>query len=251
MGNTIPEIAASCVFAKVRPSVGVTAGAHQFDVNAKGGCDMIQWISQIIMEVEPDPTRACLDANNAFGNLERPCIRAALEADVALHPIIPLYDVFYSRGKGELWYYDEMGNFVMSVLCRKGVRHGCVLCMTIMCIIVRHVFDALLEILGPEGCLFNYADDVYLGGVHWNVALALDAASVLYAMIGLSLGWGPRKTELQLLVECEHDHLPLPRDKSGRPLPEVVNGFRACLGVPWHPTNCDMRITEAMLPLAK
>jgi hypothetical protein len=85
--------------------------------------------------------------------------------------------------------------------------------------------------------------NVYLRGVPWNVALALDAASDLYAMIRLSLGWGPRNTELQLLVDYDHDHLPLPRDESSKPLPEVVNGFKACLGVPRHPTYCDMFIT--------
>jgi hypothetical protein len=51
-----------------------------------------------------------LDANNAFGDLERPCIGAALEANMALHPMIPLYDVLYTRGKGELLFYDELGN---------------------------------------------------------------------------------------------------------------------------------------------
>ena len=91
--------------------------------------------------------------------------------------------------------------------------------------------------------MFNYVYDVYLGGVPWNVALALDAASGLYVMIELSLGWSPRKTELQLLVDCDHDNLPLPRDESGIPLPDVVNGFKACLGVPRHPTNCDIFIT--------
>ena len=54
------------------------------------------------MEAEPDLARTCLDASNAFGDMERPCLRAALEADVALHPLIPLYDVMYSKGQGEL-----------------------------------------------------------------------------------------------------------------------------------------------------
>ncbi len=82
---------------------------------------MIHGILQIIMEAEPDMARVCLDASNAFGDLERPCIRAALEANVAMHPLIPFYDVMYTRGKGELWYYDELGNFVLSVLCCRGV----------------------------------------------------------------------------------------------------------------------------------
>ena len=58
---------------------------------------MIQWILQIKMEAEPDLARVCLDASNAFGDLERPCIRAALETNVAHHPLIPLYDVLYTR----------------------------------------------------------------------------------------------------------------------------------------------------------
>ena len=66
------------------------AEANQFAINAKGGCDMILWILQITMEAEPDLARAFLDASNAFGDMERPCIRAALEANVALHPLTPL-----------------------------------------------------------------------------------------------------------------------------------------------------------------
>jgi hypothetical protein len=67
MGSTIPKIAANCILAKVQPAVGVSAGVHQFFVNVKGGCDMIQWIHlQIIMEAEPDLARATLDASNAI-----------------------------------------------------------------------------------------------------------------------------------------------------------------------------------------
>jgi hypothetical protein len=83
---------------------------------------MIQWILHIIMEAEQDLARATLNASNAFGDMERLCIRAALEANVALHPLIPLYDVLYTRGKGELWFYDELENFIPIGLCRKRVR---------------------------------------------------------------------------------------------------------------------------------
>jgi hypothetical protein len=171
---------------------------------------MIQWILKIIMEAEPGLAQATLHASNAFGDLERPCIRPALEENVAFHPLIPLYDVLYSRGKGGLWFYDELGNFVLNILCRKGVRQGCVLGTTILCMTARPVYDAILVILGPEGFLFSYADDVYLGGVPENMALALAAALDLYRMIGLSLEWGPRKTELELPLGCDTYSLPLP-----------------------------------------
>jgi hypothetical protein len=61
------------------------------------------------MEAEPDLARATLDARNAFGDLKRPCIKVALEVNVAIHPLIPMYDVLYTRGKGELWFYDKWG----------------------------------------------------------------------------------------------------------------------------------------------
>jgi hypothetical protein len=212
---------------------------------------MIQWILQIIMEAEPDLARATLDAINALGDLERPCIRVALKANVAVHPLIPLYDVLYTRGKGELLFYDELGNFVLSVLCRKGVRQGCVLGTTIRRITFRLVYDAILVILGPEGFLFRYADDVYLDGVPGNVALALAAAPGLYVLIGLSLEWGPRKRELELPHGCYPSSLPLPRDASREPLPEVVSGFKACLDVPRHAKNCKAFINEALQSMAR
>ena len=71
------------------------------------------------MEAEHDLARSCLGANNEFGDLERPCIRATLEENVAMHPLIPMYDVLYTKGQGANWIYDEMGNFILCVLCRK------------------------------------------------------------------------------------------------------------------------------------
>jgi hypothetical protein len=93
--------------------------------------------------------RACLDAINVFGDLERPCIRAALLAVILLRPLIPLYDVLYTRGSGKLWYYDEFDIFVIAVLCKRGVRQRCVLDTTIMCVMVKPVYDALLNLMGP------------------------------------------------------------------------------------------------------
>jgi len=129
------------------------------------------------MEAEPELARACIGASNAFGDLERPCIRVAVEANLALQPLLPLYDVLYTRGTGVLLFYDELGNFILGVFGRTRVRQGYVLGMSIRCITVRQVYDALLLILGPEGFLFSYADDVYIGGVLVNMALALEVAS--------------------------------------------------------------------------
>ena len=62
---------------------------------------------------------------------------------------------------------------------------------------------------------------------------------------------GPLKTELQVPEGCDPDSLPLPLHNYGRPLPAIVPGFKACLGVPRHPSNCDAFIKDALLPLAQ
>ena len=43
------------------------------------------------------------------------------------------------------------------------------------------VYDALLFLLGSDGFLFTYADDVYMGGVPIQVAITLSATPGLYA----------------------------------------------------------------------
>ncbi len=117
------------------------------------------------------------------------------------------------------------------------MRQGCVLGTTILRITIRPVYDALLSQLGSHDFLFSFADDVYMGGVPTSVARVLTQASTLYAMVGLQLGWGPKKPELVPPPSCDPDELLLARDTDGRPLRDVVQGFKACLGVPRHPTS--------------
>ncbi len=49
MGGALTKLAVVCVLGIVEAAVGVAACPHQFAVNAKGGCDMVQWVLQIIM----------------------------------------------------------------------------------------------------------------------------------------------------------------------------------------------------------
>jgi hypothetical protein len=42
MGSTITKVAANCILARVEPTVAASTRAHQFAVNAKGGCNMIK-----------------------------------------------------------------------------------------------------------------------------------------------------------------------------------------------------------------
>ena len=74
------------------------------------------------MESDRTLAAADLDGINAFGEIERACIRATLEANPSLHMLIPLFEMLYERGNGELWYYYEHGNYVESHYSRCGVR---------------------------------------------------------------------------------------------------------------------------------
>ena len=57
IGSAIPKRATCCVLEIIEAAIGVTTGAHRFAVSTKGGCDMVQWILQVIMEAEPDLAR--------------------------------------------------------------------------------------------------------------------------------------------------------------------------------------------------
>jgi hypothetical protein len=63
---------------------------------------MVQWILKVVIEAKPYLAMSSLDDLHALGDMERPCIRAALEANPTLHPLISLYDVLYTRGSGHL-----------------------------------------------------------------------------------------------------------------------------------------------------
>jgi hypothetical protein len=85
---------------------------------------------------------------------------------------------------------------------------------TILCITIRLVYVALLALLGPDGFLFSYANDVYMGRVPNLVAIAHSEAPILYAMVDLLLGWGPKKTKMVLPTDCKPDDLTLPQDSA-------------------------------------
>ena len=92
------------------------------------------------------------------------------------------------------------------------------------------MYDALRNLLGVDGFLFNYADDVYMGGKPVQVSDALTSAHGIYANVGLSIGWGPKKKELVLPTDCDPEELPITRNPRGESLPDIVKGFKAFLG---------------------
>jgi hypothetical protein len=114
----------------IRPAVGPS----QFAVETKGGCELLQWALQMAMEAKPTLAGASLDAINAYGEIGRECIEAAIRANPYLHRLLPLYELLYKRGEGVLWYFDENGKFVMGTRHKTGVRQGCVLGLFLFCL---------------------------------------------------------------------------------------------------------------------
>ncbi len=103
-----------------------------------------------------------MDAINAYGEIDRECIEAAIRANPYLHRLLPLYELMYKKGEGVLWYFDENGKFVMGTRQKTGVRQGCVLGMFLFCLTMEPVYARLREAVGAEGVLYTYSDDSYV-----------------------------------------------------------------------------------------
>jgi hypothetical protein len=131
---------------------------------------------------------ACLDGVNAFGEINREFIRVAIMANPSLHLLLPLFEMLYERGSGELFYYDENSNYIARYYNKNGVRQGCVFGAFFFCLAMQPVYSRLGVILGPEGALYAYSDDAYLLVDPVNMVVALSAAPAIYKKVGLRIG---------------------------------------------------------------
>jgi hypothetical protein len=62
------------------------------------------------------------------------------------------------------------------------------------CLVMRPVYAWLGALLGPDGVLYAYSDDVYLVSDPANMSNDLAAAPAIYKRVGLCICWGPGKT---------------------------------------------------------
>ena len=237
MGTALVKAACNCALHMVKEAMESAVGPGQFAIETKGGCALLQWALQMAMEVKPALAGASLDAINAYGEIERECIEAAIRANPYLHSLLPLFELLYKKGEGVLWYYDENGKFVMGVKNKRGVRQGCVLGMFLFCITMGPVYDRLRAAVGEEGVLYAYCDDSYILAPVEQMATVFRTAPAIFSKVGLRLGYGPGKTELVLPKECSVEDFPYPLSDPSVPAPQVVAGFKSCLGVPRHFDN--------------
>jgi len=69
----------------IKDAMGPAVGPSQFAVETKGGCALLQWALHMVMKAKPSLVGASLDAMNAYGEIERECIEAAIKANPYLH----------------------------------------------------------------------------------------------------------------------------------------------------------------------
>ena len=69
-----------------------------------------------------------MDGIDAYIEIKRECIEAALKANPYLHCLIPLFELMFKHGSEETWFYDEHENSVipeaLMVRCRAEVCAG-------------------------------------------------------------------------------------------------------------------------------
>ena len=195
------------------------------------------------MKCDGNLSAACLDAINAFGEIERDCIRAALLANPSLHLMLPMFDMLYERGSGELWFCDEHGNYVESHFSRSGVRKGCVLGAFLLCLAMNHVYDRVGALMGPDGVIYAYSDEVNLLSDPARMRTTLATTPAIYMKVGLRIGWGLGKTGLILPANSDPTTFLPHLDTGGGCLPHVVPGFLSCLKVLRHASNDPTFIT--------
>jgi len=114
------------------------------------------------------------------------------------------------------------------------------------CLVMSPVYASLGALLGIDGALYAYSDDVYLVSDPVNMPIALGDAPAISKRVGLRIGWVPCKTQLILPPRCDSDAFLQQLDAYGEGLPHIVPGFSACLGIPRHANNDPEFITVSL-----
>jgi len=78
------------------------------------------------------------------------------------------------------------------------------------------------------------------------MAVVFQEAPGIFGKVGLRLGYGLGKTKLILPHGCPREEFPFPLDDPAIPAPQVVEGFKSCLGVPRHFGNGLVFLQDSM-----
>jgi hypothetical protein len=102
---------------------------------------------------------------------------------------------------------------------------------------MKHVYSRLGELMGANGALYSYSDEVYLVSDAVSMANTRCAAPGIYAKVGLRIGLGPKKKELILPPLTDLATYTDMLTTLGSVVPHIVPRFSSCLGVPRHANN--------------
>jgi hypothetical protein len=99
------------------------------------------------------------------------------------------------------------------------------------------VYTRLRAAMEEEEALNAYCDDAYLIAKPEKLSTVLTQAPETYGKVGPRLGYGPKKTEPIIIQGFDRAVFPYALDDPTVMAPQVVDGFKACMGVPRHHAN--------------
>jgi hypothetical protein len=139
-----------------------------------------------------------------------------------------------------------MGHACVGTRNRRGVQHGCVIGMFLLCLAMELVYARLRVAITEEGPLYTYCDDSYLLAEPKQEGSSHRSSTIDFRQSGIKDRPWTGKNGIGAAAWLRHELVPLPLDNPGVAASHVVPEFAACLGVPRHFNNDQEFITNTM-----
>jgi hypothetical protein len=107
MGIALVKVACNCALLQFKAAMGPAFGPARFAVETKRVYTLLQWAKHMDLEARLSLACASLNNINAYGEIERECIDAAITSSPYIHSRLPLFDLVYKRGACELCYNER------------------------------------------------------------------------------------------------------------------------------------------------
>ena len=104
--SVLSRLAGNVLQEMIKDDVSAYLGDLQRGFRDPGGCEKITTLVRIARESQERLGVLCLDLTNAFNTVSRKAIRTALLKQPPLHPLLPIFDLYYG-GPGQLMYYGD------------------------------------------------------------------------------------------------------------------------------------------------
>jgi len=174
-------------------TITAAVGSRQFGVGRKGGVEQAIHTARALAEVRPSLVWLGLDARNAFTEMRRDAMVAAVEENA---PEMAPYARLTLNRRSRYWYQLADGSWV-DLYAEEGTDQGGPLSPAIFCIGLRPALERIESRLRAraeekgedpnEICLIAYIDDILLGAPPALVRDAVKIAEEELAELGLKL----------------------------------------------------------------